>query len=69
MKKVRINKSYGEWFYRKEIDLMSKEDYMYYFYGTDSKGTEWSWSTPFYTEMLEFIKSNDKDKENYINCY
>ena len=69
MKKVKVNKIYGEWFYRKEVDLEDSLNYMYYFYGKDVNGKEWSWSTPFYREMLDFIKSDDNTKQTYINCY
>ena len=40
----------------KEIDLEDSTNYMYYFSGTDANGKEWSWSTPYYHEILEFIK-------------
>lgn len=69
MKKVRVNKMYGEWSYRKEVDMEDSSNYMYYFSGKDANGKEWSWSTPFYSEMLEFIKADDKTKQTYIDCY
>lgn len=69
MKKVRINKIYGEWTYKKEVDLEDKSNYMYYFSGTDSNGKEWSWSTCYYNEMLEFIKTDEKTKEIMIKQF
>ena len=67
MKKVRVNKKYGVWTYHKEVDMEDSSNYMYYFSGTDSNGKEWSWSTPYYHEMLEFIKDIKRfDKENGI---
>lgn len=69
MKNVRVNKKYGTWFYEKEVDMEDSSNYMYYFYGTDANGKEWSWSTPFYNEILEFIKADDKTKQTYIDCY
>lgn len=69
MKKVRINKQYGEWFYRKEVDMEDSSNYMYYFYGTDNNNREWSWSTPFYHEMLDFIKADENTKQIMIDCY
>lgn len=69
MKKVRVNKKYGEWFYRKEIDLEDNKNYMYYFEGHDINGKYWTWSTPFYNEILDFIKADDKTKEDYIRYY
>ena len=69
MKKFRVNKKYGVWTYHKEVDMEDSSNYMYYFSGTDSNGKEWSWSTPYYHEMLEFIKADDKTKQIYIDCY
>ena len=69
MKKVRVNKKYGVWTYHKEVDMEDSSNYMYYFSGTDANGKEWSWSTPYYHEMLEFIKADDKTKQIYIDCY
>lgn len=69
MKKVRINKQYGEWTYEKEVDMEDSSNYMYYFSGTDNKGTEWSWSTPYYSEMLEFIKAPDETKKMMMRYY
>lgn len=67
MKKVRVNKKFGEWFYEKQVDFENQKNFMYYFYGKDNKGKNWNWATPFYNEMLEFIKSDDK--ETYIKYY
>lgn len=69
MKKVKVNKQYGEWTYIKEVDMEDSSNYMYYFSGKDANGKEWNWSTPFYKEMLEFIKADDKTKQIYIDCY
>lgn len=69
MKKVRVNKIYGEWNYTKEVDLEDSSNYMYYFSGVDKDGKEWSWSTPYYHEMLEFIKQDSKGKEQYIKLF
>ena len=69
MKPVRINKKYGLWEYRKEIDTEDPTNYMYYFYGKDANGKEWAWSTPYYHEMFEFIKASDKDKQTFIDLY
>lgn len=69
MKKVRVNAKYGIWFYEKEVDTEDSSNYMYYFDGTDANGKEWGWSTPYYNEMLEFIKATDQDKETYIQYY
>ena len=69
MKKVRVNEKYGTWTYYKEIDLEDSDNYMYYFYGTDANGKEWSWSTPYYNEMIDFIKADDKTKQIFINYY
>lgn len=69
MKKVRVNKKYGVWTYHKEIDLENNTNYMYYFSGADANGKEWSWSTPYYYEILEFIKADDKTKQTYIDYY
>ena len=69
MKKVRVNKIYGEWFYRKEVDMEDSSNYMYYFYGTDNNNKEWSWATPYYHEILDFIKADEKTKQIYIDCY
>ena len=69
MKKVRVNEKYGTWTYNKEIDLEDSTNYMYYFYGTDANGKKWSWSTPYYNEMIDFIKADDKTKQLFINCY
>jgi hypothetical protein len=68
-KKVRVNAKYGNWFYRKEVDLEDSSNYMYYIYGTDSEGVEWSWSTVYYNEILAFIKASAKDKQTFIDCY
>ena len=68
-KKVRVNAKYGTWFYTKELDMEDSSNYMYYLYGTDSEGVEWSWSTPYYTEILEFIKASAEDKQTFIDCY
>ena len=68
-KKVRVNQKYGIWYYRKEVDMEDSSNYMYYLYGTDSEGVEWHWSTPYYTEILEFIKASAKDKQIYIQHY
>jgi len=67
MKNVRINKSYGTWKYRKEIDIEDNSNYVYYLWGIDQNGKEWAWMTPFYNEILEFIKADDKTKEIYLN--
>lgn len=69
MKKVRVNKIYGEWFYRKEVDMEDSSNYMYYFYGTDNNNKEWSWATPYYHEILDFIKADEKTKQIMIDCY
>lgn len=69
MKKVRINKQYGEWTYEKEVDMEDSSNYMYYFSGKDNKGIEWSWSTPYYSEMLEFIKATDETKKMMMRYY
>ena len=29
----------------------------------------WTWSTPYYHEILEFIKADDKTKQTYLNYY
>lgn len=68
-KKVRVNEKYGTWSYSKEVDSECKENIMYYLEGKDTNGTEWNWSTMYYNEILEFIKSDDKQKENYIRYY
>ncbi len=68
-KRVRINNKYGEWFYEKEIDYEDNSNYMYYFYGKDSDHKEWSWSTPYYHEMIEFIKADQETKSTFIRCY
>ena len=69
MKKVRVNEKYGTWTYKKEIDLEDSTNYMYYFSGTDANGRKWSWSTPYYNEMIDFIKADDKTKQIFINYY
>lgn len=66
-KKVRVNKEYGEWGYSKEYDYEDRSNYMYHIYGIDKKGKEWSYSTPFYNEILEFIKSDDETKNRMKN--
>lgn len=66
MKKVRVNRKYGEWFYEKQFDFENSKNYMYYIYGKDNKGCEWNWSTPYYNEILDFIKSNDNEKLKYM---
>lgn len=68
-KKVRVNAKYGNWVYRKEVDLEDSSNYMYYFYGTDANGKEWSGMTPFYHEILWFIKADDNDKEVFLRYY
>ena len=69
MKKVRVNEKYGAWTYCKEVDLEDSTNYMYYFSVTDANGKEWYWSTTYYNEMLEFIKTENKTKQTYIDCY
>ena len=68
-KQVRVNKKYGIWYYEKEVDMEDSSNYMYYFYGTDADGVEWSWSTPYYREILDFIKATSEDKQTFIDCY
>lgn len=66
MKKVRVNEKYGVWYYDKEIDMECVDNRMYYIGGTDANGKEWNWSTPFYDEILNFIKADDEIKEKYM---
>lgn len=66
-KKVRVNSQYGEWYYEKEVDMEDKDNYMYYFYGKDKNKKDWSWSTPYYHEMIDFIKSDDDTKNTMQN--
>lgn len=66
MKNVRVSKQYGKWTYEKEVDMEDSSNYMYYFSGTDNKGVEWSWSTCYYNEMIDFIKADDETKEVMI---
>lgn len=65
-KQVRVNKQFGEWGYNKEIDPEDSKNYMYNFYGIDKSGKEWDWNTPFYNEMIEFIKGDNELKRNFI---
>lgn len=68
MKKIRVNKQYGEWFYEKEVDDWDSSCYNYRLWGTDANGKEWFWpSVVSYQEMLVFIKATDKDKERMLN--
>lgn len=66
MKKVRVNEKYGVWYYEKEVDMEDADNRMYHLGGTDANGKEWNWSTPFYDEILNFIKADDETKEKYI---
>lgn len=66
-KQVRVNEKYGKWGYSKEYDYEDRSNYMYHVYGIDSKGKDWSYSTPFYNEILEFIKSDDAYKNRMKN--
>jgi len=64
--KVRINKSYGEWYYNKEVDYEDASNYIYHLGGTDANGKQWNWSTPYFSEVREFIKADDEQKERYL---
>ena len=66
-KKVRVNSKYGEWGYNKEVDMEDSSNYMYNVFGIDNKGKEWFYQTPFYNEILDFIKSDDKTKNRLKN--
>lgn len=66
-KRVRINSQYGNWYYRKEVDYEDPRNYMYYIGGTDANGKEWSYMTPFYNEINDFIKADDEIKERMKN--
>ena len=66
MKRVRVNKTYGEWFYEKEksYDL---EYPIYHFWNKEK--TEY-YSVCAYHQMLECIKEpTKKDREKYIQVY
>lgn len=68
MKKVRINKMYGEWYYTKELDDWGSDEYVYHLWGTDKNGKEWSYTAiPYYNMLLEFIKADDETKGRLIN--
>ena len=67
MKKIRVNKQYGEWFYEKEVDEWDATCYNYSLWGKDANGKEWFWSSvASYQEMLAFIKATDEDKERML---
>lgn len=68
-KRVRIDKKYGDWYYEKEVDMEDRSNYMYYFYGIDDDWQEWSWSTPYYHEMIEFIKADKDTKQLMKDSY
>lgn len=66
MKKVRVNKKYGIWYYEKETadDL----EFPVYRFWNEEK-TE-SYSVCVYSQILECIKEGTKEKrEEYIKIY
>lgn len=68
MKKLRVNKKYGEWFYEKEIDDWDATCYNYSLYGKDENNKEWYWSSvASYQEMLDFVKASKEVKERMLN--
>lgn len=68
-KEFRISKEYGTWYYAKEVEEYDSNNYMYYIEGTDSEGNEWNWSTPYYNEIRDFIKSDKETKNIMIRSY
>lgn len=65
MKKVRINKKYGEWFYEKETSY-DIEFPIYHFW--NNEGEEYTTAT--YHQMLECVKESTKEeREKYIKIY
>lgn len=68
MKKLKVNKKYGDWYYEKQIDLEDNKNYIYSLYGKDSKGNEWNYSVlPSYKVLFEIVKSSDEDKKRMLN--
>ena len=67
-KVLKINKKYGEWFYKKEKDY-DMEFAVYYVYGKDANGVEDNWSSPSFEEIRNFCKLNKDDREKYKRIY
>ena len=66
MKKVRVNKKYGVWYYEKET-AYDLEFPIYHFWNEEK--TEY-YSTCIYSQILECIKEGTKEKrEEYIKIY
>ena len=68
MKKLKVNKKYGTWYYEKQIDLEDNTNYIYSLYGTDENGKEWSYSVlPSYSILFEIVKMSDEDKQRMLD--
>ena len=66
MKKVRINKKYGEWFYKKELSY-DLDFPIYVFWNKEN--TE-QYSVCKYSQIIECIKEETKEnRERYIKIY
>lgn len=66
MKKVRVNKQYGEWFYEKETGY-DLEQPIYHFHNKDKSECYTVW---LYHQMFECIKQPTKEaREQYLITY
>lgn len=64
MKKIRVNKKYGEWFYEKETSY-DLEFPIYHFWNNEE-----CYTVASYFQMLECIKEPTKEaREKYIQIY
>lgn len=65
VKKVRINKKYGEWYYKKEISY-DVEFPIYHFWNNNGE----CYTVAVYSQMLECCKEPTKEaREQYIRIY